>query len=281
MDFTSMVHSLGLQGATGETGILAIGLILAAALAGLAAGTLGIGGGLVLVPALYIVLGDFGTPAPIRFAMAVATALTAMAPTAGLVFLNQRPKNTPWWPDWRILPATAGAVLGAGALLFVPPLFSVGLFTVLALVSAGLLLFGRGTTRPPRDTLSAGWWIGLGAAGGLTGAITGIGASAWGTRAGGLAGLSNSARHSAGWDFAIGLAGAITLIITGMGFPFLPEHSLGFLNLAMAGMIAPVMFLAAGFVAPYAETARKNALDKVFALFIIISTTKMLLSVVS
>lgn len=281
MDFTSLMHSLGLQSAMGETGILAIGLILAAALAGLAAGTLGIGGGLVLVPAVYIVLGEFGTPTPIRFAMAVATALAAMAPTAALMFLHHRPKNSHWWPDWRILPALAGAVPGAAALLFLPPLISVSLFTILALISTGLILFGRNPTRAPRDTLAAGWWIGLGVISGLTGAISGIGASAWGTRAGSLAGLSNSARHSAGWDFAIGLAGAATLIITGFGFPLLPDHSLGFVNLAIAGMIAPVMFLAASFVAPYADTARKNALDKVFALFIIISTTKMLLLVVS
>lgn len=279
MDMSSIVQSLGLQSAAGP-GILALGLMLAAALAGLAAGTLGIGGGLVLVPALYVVLSDFHVPAEIRFTVAIATALATMTPAAVALYCHHHQPGTSWWPSWRVVPAAIGGGLGAFALLWLPPLAGAGLFALLALLVIGLLVFLR-DGKAVREDLAAGWWIGSSLIGGFLGGATGIGASAYSTRLLTRLGLRDAPRQGAEWDGAIGLIGAGVLVLIGQGALGLPQHSLGYLNLAMAGVMAPVMFLAALFVAPHATKARKSALDKVFALFVVVSVTKMLLTIVS
>lgn len=279
MDMSSIVQGLGLQDAAGP-GILALGLMLAAALAGLAAGTLGIGGGLVLVPALYVVLSDFHVPAEIRFAVAVATALAAMMPAAVAMYCHHHKPGTSWWPSWHAVPAAVGGGIGAFMLMWLPPLAGAGLFALLAIVVVGFLLFLR-DGKTTRDDLAPGWWIAGGLIGGILGGATGIGVSAYSTRLLSRLGLQGAPRQGAQWDAVIGLIGAAVLVLIGQDALGLPQHSFGFLNLAMAGVMAPVMFLAALFVAPYATKARKNALDKVFALFVVVSVTKMLLTIVS
>lgn len=62
--------------------LMGLAFILAAILAGLFAGLFGIGGGLVIVPVLYFLLQAFEVTAPSAMAIATATSLAIIIPTA-------------------------------------------------------------------------------------------------------------------------------------------------------------------------------------------------------
>lgn len=282
MDFASLLHG----SAPASPSILAGGLLIAGALAGLSAGTLGIGGGIVLVPALYVVMQDFGALPTDCLPLAVTTALVSSLPAALALRHHHSSTGTSPWPEKAeflpLLCSTAGALLGGAALLLLPGLYGAILFMVAALAVTGLLLFAR-PGKAPRAALSAGTTAGCGALGGFAGAVTGISASPVFTPLLKATGLreTQTIRTAALWDMAIAIAGALILIAMGWHAPLLPPHSLGYLNLAAAGVIAPAMFLATVFSAPHGEKARAGALRKILALFIIVTTTKMLFSVLA
>ena len=113
-------------------------LVLTGALAGLLAGLVGIGGGLVTVPAMVWLLPRLGVAPEWVMHVAVATALTVIVPTALLsARSHQRRQAVDWVWVWRLAP-----VLALGSLLAVAlagqlsrPLLQ-GVFAVFAAVVA-------------------------------------------------------------------------------------------------------------------------------------------------
>jgi uncharacterized membrane protein YfcA len=91
-------------------------LLLTGVCAGLLAGLLGIGGGLVSVPALTWILLANGTPVDQAVAMAVATSLGAMLLTsASAIWFHDRRGGVDWTCVARLAPAVGlGALVGAG-----------------------------------------------------------------------------------------------------------------------------------------------------------------------
>jgi uncharacterized protein len=264
-----------------DTGTLALGLVLAGVAAGLAAGTLGIGGGLVLVPALYIVLGDFGTAEGARMAVAAGTGLAAMVPAALSVLQYHRQQNQFAWPVFRrTLPwLIGGTLIGGAALCIAPHKVVVIAFGAIALVAAALLFVvkdGRTWLKtPPKN------WTLLPLA--LIGAFTGAGMSAITTP-----GLllcetvpQKSAAQGAGFDAVVGLCGAAVAAAIGWGARGLPDHSFGYVNLAAFAVAAPTMFLAATFTAPHSARIDTAKLRKILALFVLLSAGKMLWTALS
>lgn len=280
MDFSSLLQS----SAPASPSILAAGLLIAGALAGLSAGTLGIGGGIVLVPALFVVMQDFGALPGDCLPLAVTTALVSALPTTLALRRQHSPASGGFWPQRGetapLLCCAFGGLLGAATLRLLPGFYGAILFTLAALAVTGLLLFARPakTARPPFSVRNASGAAGLA---GLIGAVTGIGASPVFVPALKMAGQDekNTARTTALWDSIAAITAALLLIALGWQAPLLPPHSFGYLNLAAAGIIAPAMFLAMMFSSPHGEKARGGALSKILALFIVISTTKMLFSV--
>jgi len=57
-------------------------LLLAGAVAGVLAGLLGVGGGIVIVPALYHIFGYLGIDDSVRMHLAVGTSLATIIPTS-------------------------------------------------------------------------------------------------------------------------------------------------------------------------------------------------------
>ena len=63
-----------------DLGVFALGLLITGVLSGLAAGMLGVGGGIVIVPILYHVLTLLGVDESVRMQVAVATSLATIVP---------------------------------------------------------------------------------------------------------------------------------------------------------------------------------------------------------
>src|SRR5690554_6642906 len=136
--------------------LLIIGLV-----AGLLAGLLGIGGGLVIVPALTVMLGMAGVPTDSAVAIAVATSLATMLLTsASSVWFHFR-RGAVDWPTVARLGAgvACGAVAGAVLATIIPGQHLACVFALIAAVIGLRMLFARRATpasRRPRPRL---WWL--------------------------------------------------------------------------------------------------------------------------
>ena len=62
--------------------VFSVSLIIAGALAGFIAGLLGVGGGIIVVPALFFILGALGVGEAVRMHVAVGTSLATIIVTS-------------------------------------------------------------------------------------------------------------------------------------------------------------------------------------------------------
>lgn len=87
--------------------------LLTGAVAGLLAGLLGVGGGLVIVPALAWLLAGHGVPDAHLMHLAVGTSLAAIIPTAVSSLLAHRRRGSVHWPAVQgLLPGIVAGALG-------------------------------------------------------------------------------------------------------------------------------------------------------------------------
>ena len=112
---------------------LALGIV-----AGLLAGTLGLGGGVVIVPALLMIFPLMGFSPAITAQLAVATSLATIAATSVSAILGHQRLGAVRWPV--ALPMSAGILAGAVAGAFVasalPSAILARLFGVFAMLIA-------------------------------------------------------------------------------------------------------------------------------------------------
>ncbi|WP_206483527.1 sulfite exporter TauE/SafE family protein [Thalassotalea sp. G2M2-11] len=247
-------------------------------IAGFLAGLLGIGGGLVIVPALVYLLPSLGFAGESLMPIAIATSLASIVFTAAsATFAHHKNNNIPWDIAKQLMIMIAvGALLGA----YVADTLSNELLTyifataVTILASYMLLSIRTVKTKP----MPNGWVIkSVGFSTGAIASIMGI--------AGGailvpiLTYYSMSIRHAIGTatvcGFVVAIFGAIGFIITGLDHPQLPEWSLGYIYLpALLGII-----LTSSLFAPYgvkmAEKLPVRYLKRLFSGFLILVAIKM------
>src|SRR5437764_180673 len=98
-----------------DLGVFALGLLITGVLSGLAAGMLGVGGGIVIVPILYHVLTLLGVDESVRMQVAVATSLAVIVPTS---LSSIRAHDAKAAVDWDLLkrwalPMLVGVLIGS------------------------------------------------------------------------------------------------------------------------------------------------------------------------
>jgi uncharacterized membrane protein YfcA len=222
---------------------LLAGVAATASLAGILAGLLGVGGGIVLVPVLSWMLVTTGFADSYAMHMAVATSLATIVFTSvssakahdrrgavdrGLLRL--------WGPGMVLGALTGGLVaryVDASGLRLV--------FGVLALLVAANMALPRALV--VRDGLPAGR-----APNGAMAALTGL-LSAWMGIGGGtlsvplLSAFSVEIRRAVGtasaFGFLIAVPATLGFILSGLGVPDRPPLSLGYVNIAGAALILP------------------------------------------
>ncbi len=145
-------------------------LLVVGVVAGILAGLLGIGGGLVIVPALVWLLVAHGLDGEAAVPVAVATSLATMLLTAtSAVWFQQRRGALDWTAVARLAPAVAvGAAAGAALAVLIPG-------QILALVFAGIvaviglrMIFATTTPTVARTPFPRLWWL----AGPIIGAVS-------------------------------------------------------------------------------------------------------------
>ena len=252
--------------------------LLAGAYAGFVSGLLGLGGAVVVVPALTLAFTLQGI-APAEIArLAIGTSLASIAFTS---LASMRAHAAQGAVDWALVRRmTPGVVFGtfAGAQVAarLPSFVLQGLFVVLAVaMAASMMLDFKPSAR--RDLPGTG---GLSAAGALIGALSslvGIGGGVITVPF--LASCSVPMHRAIGTSAAIALplalAGSAGFVVAGLGVPGLPSATLGYVHLpALAGIVV-VSVLVAPLGAWVAHRHRADVLKRVFALFIVAIGLKM------
>ncbi|HYM87466.1 MAG TPA: sulfite exporter TauE/SafE family protein, partial [Pseudoxanthomonas sp.] len=243
--------------------------------AGVLAGLLGVGGGLVLVAALAWLLPRYGIPPQAAMHAALASSLASIVLTAASSAYAHHGRGSVLWPTvkWMVPGLLLGGWLGSGIAVKLDDQVLRWVVAGYCLLAAAQLLFGK--TRVGVEGVHAAAPIGLP----MTAAGTGIGAVSAVVGIGGGSmtvpllvwrGIApvRAVGTSSACGVAIGLASAVGYA---MHAPVgaLPQYAIGYVYLPAAIGVAAASVLAAPYGMRLAHRISGLALKRVFALFLI------------
>lgn len=272
-----------LTAALGPDALLMLaGLAASAVIAGLLAGAFGIGGGAIIVPVLYTLLGMLDVDEAVRMHVAVGTSLGVIVPTSIRSYISHRKRGTPdgallrRWTPWVVL----GVLVGTGAAAFISGAGLRAIFGVFSLAVAAKMLLARPHWRIGADLPGQPW---LGAYGGFIGFVSvlmGIGGGIVTNTIMTLHGrdIRQAIGTSAFIGVLISLPGVIGFVATGWNEPGRPEFSLGYVNLAAVALYIPITLLCAPLGVAAAHAVPKRALEAGFGVFLIVVGLRFLLT---
>jgi uncharacterized membrane protein YfcA len=260
--------------------LLAVGLTFAGAIAGVLAGLLGVGGGIVIVPVLFLLFDYLDVPSQVAMHLAVATSLATIIPTS---ISSARAHNKRGTIDWDLLKGWApwiilGAAIGGVASKYLASENLTLIFGCIALAVAINMAVPKkiilSETRPTASQPIAGFI-------GVFSALMGIGGGTLSVPV--LTAFSFPIHRAVGTAATFGLLIAVPAVAgfiwSGWSAELRPPYSLGYVSLPAAVLI----FSASVFTAPYGASlaARLNParLRLAFAAFLFLSSLKMLWSV--
>jgi uncharacterized membrane protein YfcA len=249
------------------------------ALAGFAAGLLGIGGGVVMVPMLVFVFTGQDIPVEHRLHLALGTAMATIIFTS---LSSMRAHHSFGAVDWPIARAIAPGIL-AGAFLaallagFIPTRPLAMILTAVVIYAATAMFFDL----RPKKTRPLPGKVGLFSAGAVIGGVASL------ASAGGaflsipfLAWCSVPLRRAIGTAAAIGfpvaLAGTAGYVLQGLRAQGLPPGSVGYVYLPALVVVVATSMLAAPLGAKLAHRLPVKRLRIVLALMLYGMAAKML-----
>lgn len=249
--------------------ILVIALAATGAFAGLIAGLFGIGGGVVMVPAMYYVFGALGYDGDRTMHVAVGTSLAVIVATSLRSVSAHAKKGA---VDFDVLKAWApfiviGTLIGTVVADYIPSRGLTGLFGAMALLLSLQFFFGRPNWKLADDMPGGLPRIALGNTIGLLSALMGIGGGVMGVTLMTLCGKSihRAVATAAGFGVAIGAPGAIGYIANGWGSDAVPL-SLGYVNMPGFVLLAGSAFFVAPVGAHLAHSLPADNLKRLFAI---------------
>lgn len=249
------------------------------AAAGVIAGLLGVGGGIVVVPALYWLFTVQGLPQAEIMHLALGTSLATIVFTSTSSFRAHAKRGAVRWDIfWHFTPGILlGAFIGSWTAAKLSSRTLTGAFVALLYyVSIQMLVNVR-----PKATRQLPGRFGLGTAGGIIGLLSNLVGIGGGIITVPFLSWCNVPIHAAvGTAAAIGLpiaiAGTIGYVANGLAVSGLPPLSLGFVYLPALVGIAVMSFPAAKLGARLAHSLPVLVLKRVFALFLLAMATRML-----
>lgn len=258
-----------------------VSYLLLGSLAGVLAGLLGVGGGLVIVPVLAWVFSRAGVDPQVIMHLAIGTSLATIVFTSLSSIWAHHRRGAVLWAAFRSL--APGIILGAvlGALLAdkLPSETLRWIFGVFELVVA--LQMGLSLKPAPHRDLPGGWGMsGAGSVIGLISSVVGIGGGTmtvpflqWCNVP-----MRQAVATSAACGLPIAIAGAMGFVFAGWNANALPSWSSGYLYWpAFMGIVAASMVFAP-LGAWLAHRLPAGILKRFFALFLAFLGLRMLLS---
>lgn len=257
-----------------------LGLLATGAFAGILAGLLGVGGGIVIVPVLFFLFQSYGVSADSAMLIATASSLATIIPTSlSSIRSHQRKGNVDFallkrWAPRILIGVLAGSVL----VTRVEGTWLTGLFGVIATLSALNMLLRTGKSALFPSLPGPTGQSAMAASIGFFSSMVGIGG---GTLSVPMLTLCNYPAHKAvGTAAAIGLIislpGALTMLLLGSTPSDAPAGTIGLVNLASLVCIVPLTVLCAPLGASLAAKLDPIKLKKVFAVVLLITGLRML-----
>lgn len=259
--------------------IWALAMLGAGIAGGLLAGMLGVGGGIIIVPVLYLVQGSLGVDDDVRMKLAVATSLATIMFTSLSSARSHAKRDAidrQLVRDWT-LPIFFGVVVGTVTASLVPGLVLTTIFaSVATIVAIRMIVSGSehtGHGQFPNKLVK--WGSGF-VVGGIS-ALMGIGGGT----------LSVPILSSLGWDirravgtasalgFVIAIPGTVGYVLAGWHADALPTGSLGYVNLIALALIIPTTMSAAPIGAWLAHKMSRRYLAVAFGIFLAFTAARM------
>lgn len=260
---------------------LLIYLLLLGGFVGVMAGLLGIGGGLIVVPALLYLLPKAGVSADVVMHIALATSLASIIITSGSSALNHlKADNVDMYVvKWLLPGVVVGGFSGSYATELIPSdvLPNVFGFIVLFLSIQMLLSVKSKKVRNMPSTLMTS----------LSGTLIGFISTLAGIGGGSLTvpylnrygiEMRKAIGSSSVCGCVVALSGMAGFIWNGFGVTHLPAYSIGYVYVPALLAIVSTSIFTTKFGVRLTSTLPTAQLKKVFALFLLFIAAKMLLS---
>lgn len=255
--------------------LLAIG-----AVAGVVAGLLGVGGGIVLVPAFYYTFTALGFDSPQLMQICVATSLATIVFTSIRSVQSHHKKGA---VDWDILKTWApGIVVGA----IIGVLIARGLksetltmiFGVLGLCVGLYMAFGKSEWRLGEEMPKGIRRAIMSPVVGFLSVLMGIGGGSFGVPIMTLYGrpIHRAVATAAGFGLIIAVPSVIGFLLTGGDVPGKPPFTIGYVNIVAFAIVISMTLLTAPLGAKLAHKMDPKPLKRVFAFFLIVVAVNML-----
>lgn len=260
--------------------VLAVAMLCTGAIAGVLAGLLGVGGGIVIVPVLFILFDYLDIPPQISMHIAVATSLATIIPTSISSARSHHKKGS---IDLDLLKSWAplifiGAAIGGVLSKYLASTSLTLIFGVIALlVSINMALPKKLVISDelPKGVVGKGLLPSF--IGGFS-ALMGIGGGTLSVPI--LSAFSFPIHRAVGTASAFGLVIAIPAVIgfiwSGWSADLRPPYSFGYVSLPAAVLIFSVSVFTAPLGAKLAHSLNPANLKKAFALFLFITSLRML-----
>ncbi len=259
--------------------LLAALLLGVGAIAGLTAGLLGVGGGIVIVPVLFHMFASLGIDEAVRMHVAVGTSLATIIATSVKSIGAHRQKGAvdeallkSWGPAIFV-----GVLIGTGLAGWVKGPVLTAVFAVVATIVALHMAFGRESWRIAPALPTGVGRHGLAGMIGTISAMMGIGGGTLSVPILSLYGypIHRAVGTAAAIGFIIGIPGALGFILAGWAVPNRPPFSLGYINLLAVALILPTSMALAPVGARLAHSMNRTRLRRAFALFLGLTALRM------
>ncbi|KAJ56312.1 membrane protein [Actibacterium mucosum KCTC 23349] len=262
---------------------LAVGLLITGGIAGVLAGLLGVGGGIVIVPVLFWLFDLLNVSPAVAMHLAVGTSLCTIIPTSISSARSHHKRGAidvdmlKSWAPLIFLGALTGGILSkvldSSHLTLIFGI--IALLVSINMATPKTLVIGQSVPGGP---------VGKGAIpfsiGGFS-ALMGIGGGTLSVPV--LSAFSFPVHRAVGTASAFGLVIAVPAVCgfiwSGLGVADRPPYSLGFVSVPAAVLIFSVSVLTAPLGSKLAHSLNPKRLKLVFALFLFLTAIKMLWSV--
>lgn len=250
---------------------LIAGLLVLGAATGFAAGLLGIGGGMLMVPFLTFIFTLRGFPERHLVHMAIATSLATILFTSISSVRAHHQRGAVLWHVVKVLAPgiLLGSLIGAQIAGRLPTLWISLIFAAFVGFSSLQMLRDR-KPRPTRELPRAAGMFAVGNGIGLISSFVGAGGGfisvpfmVWSNVK-----IHNAVATSAALGFPIAAAGTIGYVLAGHGEPGLPVGTLGFVYLPALVTIALASVVTAPLGAKVAHALDTRPLKRIFALLL-------------
>lgn len=250
------------------------------AFAGVLAGLLGVGGGIILVPAFYYAFSTLGYESPQLMQMCLATSLATIIVTSVRSVLAHNKKGA---VDWGILKGWAiGIALGAIAGVTVASaLHSTALqaiFGILAIIVGLYMALGKSHWR-------LGQAMPMGVRGylispviGFLSVLMGIGGGSFGVPTMSLFNvpIHRAVATAAGFGVIIAVPSVIGFLLVDMPEGTTPPLTIGAVNLIAFGLVIAMTLITAPYGAALAHKTDASRLKRIFGAFLVLVALNML-----